>query len=240
MLHLPISLQITYRLLIPWNALSLNQPILLSPIVQPQSPTTMPAYVIYINGHPGVGKLTVALHLQRLLPSAVVLHNHELIDPVEKHYPRGSAWYQIKRSENRQERFKPIVEDPKLRDTVFIFTDSQTEHNDCVGDYTDLGLGEHGRRFYSVVLHCELEENIRRLTLPGRGGSFNGKLTDAEVLKEYRSKQSILRFGDDDEIEIDVTEVKPEEAARRIHEFVLGREREGRSEIDWDRPDYSI
>ena len=200
----------------------------------------MPAYVVYINGHPGVGKLAVARHLQKLLPGSKVLHNHELIDPVEKTYPRGSAWYQIKRAEYRQERLKPIKEDLKLRDTVFIFTDSQTEHNDCVSDYTDLMLGDHGRRFYTVILHCELEENIRRLNAPERGGSLNGKLTDVEVLKEYRSKQSILTFRDDDEIEIDVTDVRPEEAARRVEEFLERREREGRSEIDWDQPDYSV
>ena len=206
---------------------------------QPSSSTTMPAFVVYINGFPGVGKLTVAQHLQKLIPGSQVLHNHELIDPVEKHYPRGSAWYQMKRAEYRKERLQPIVEDPKLKDTVFIFTDSQSEHNECVGDYTDLCLGEHGRRFYSVVLHCEQEENIRRLKMPERGGSLNGKLTDVELLKEYRSKWSIWRFEDDDEIEIDVTDVKPEDAAKRIMDFVERREREGRSEIDWDRPDYS-
>ena len=200
----------------------------------------MPAYLIYINAHPGVGKLTVAHHLQPLIPNSRILHNHELIDPVEKRYPRGSAWYQIKRAEYRQRRLKPIAEDPKLRDTVFIFTDSQTEHNDCVSDYTDLGLGEYGRRLYSVILHCELEENIRRLTLPGRGGTEDGKLTDVGILREYRRRGSILRFGDDDEIEIDITSLRPEGAARRIVEFVERREREGRTWVEWgDEPDYN-
>ncbi|KAK3720103.1 hypothetical protein LTR37_003926 [Vermiconidia calcicola] len=200
----------------------------------------MPAYVIYINGWPGVGKLTVARQFQKLMPGSQVLHNHELIDPVEKRHPRGSARYQMKRAEYRQARLKPIMQDPKLKDTVFIFTDSQTEHSECVGDYTDLGLGERGRRIYSVVLHCEMEENMRRLAMAGRGGILNGKLTDVEVLKQYRSRGSILRFGDDDEVEMDVTDIEPEEAARRVYEFVERREREGRSEVDWDGPDYSI
>ena len=192
-----------------------------------------PAYVIYINGHPGVGKLTIARHLQRLIPGSQILHNHELIDPVEIYYPRGSVRYLAKRSEYRQQRLKPIAEDPKLRDRVFIFTDSQSEYNDCVGDYTDLCLGEHGRRMYSVVLHCELDENCRRLTMPDRGGSLNGKLTDVSILKEYRSKWGILKFGDEDEIEVDVTELKASEAVERIREFVERREAEGRSEPNW-------
>lgn len=119
----------------------------------------MPAYVIYINGWPGVGKLTVALQLQKLIPGSYeylslpydgiltfldvlrqVLHNHELIDPVEKECRRGRAYYQQKRAEFRQRRLKPIKEDPRLRDTLYIFTDSQTEYNECVSDYTDLNM----------------------------------------------------------------------------------------------------
>lgn len=62
---------------------------------------------------------------------------------------------------------------------------------------------------------------------------MNGKLTDVEILKDYRSRDSILRFEDDDEIEIDVTSVKPYDAAQMIRDFVDRREREGRSNIEW-------
>jgi len=202
----------------------------------------MPAYVIYINGWPGVGKLTVARALQTLIHGSQVLHNHELIDPVEKHCPRGSAWYQIKRGEYRRSRLKPIMEDARLKDTVFIFTDSQTEYNECVGDFTDLALGEHGRRFYSVVLHCQEDENERRLVMPGRGGGANGKLRDVEVLRQYRSRGGIYKFGDDDEVEVDITNVDAEMAARTIWEFVARREKEGRSGMAWEEgePDYDF
>ena len=194
----------------------------------------MPAPVIYINGYPGVGKLTVALALQPLLTGSKVLHNHELIDPVEESCPRGGPYYQLKRAEYRQARLQPIMHDPCLRDTIFIFTDSQQEHNDCVGDYTDLALGEYGRRFYSVILHCEAVENERRLELPGRGGEAgNGKLTDVKVLREYRAREGVWKFEDDDEIEIDVTNIGTEVAAQRIATFVEGREKVGRSEPEW-------
>ena len=180
----------------------------------------MPAYVVYINGHPGVGKLTIARQLQKLIPGSEVLHNHELIDPVEKHTPRGSARYQLERAKYRQRRLKPIMEDPKLQDTVYIFTDSQTEYNECVSDYTDLCIGDHSRRMYSVILECELNENIRRLTMPDRGGSLNGKLTDVELLKEYRTNSSPHEFLDDSEIYLDVTSMAPEAAAKEIKKFV--------------------
>ena len=110
----------------------------------------MPAHIIYINGWPGVGKLTVARHLQTLIPDSRVLHNHELIDPVEKRYSRTHPAYYAKRGEYRSQRLKPVAKDPALRDTVFIFTDSQAEHTECVGDYTDLALGESGWRLVSL------------------------------------------------------------------------------------------
>ncbi|KAK4547157.1 hypothetical protein LTR36_001378 [Oleoguttula mirabilis] len=149
---------------------------------------TLPAPVVYINGFPGVGKLTVARALQPMLPNSRILHNHELIDPVERKYARGSAYYQTMRAEYRQARLKPIIHGPELRDTIFIFTDSQSDYNECMSDYTDLALpfGENGgRRFYSVILHCDAEENERRLVMAGRGQvAGNGKLTDVKLLRE--------------------------------------------------------
>ncbi|KAK5126757.1 hypothetical protein LTR85_009691 [Meristemomyces frigidus] len=197
----------------------------------------MAAPVIYINGFPGVGKLTTARALHSLLPGSQILHNHELIDPVEKHCSRGNPHYQAKRTEYRQARLKPISHDPGFHDTLFIFTDSQSKNNECVSDYTDLALpfGENGGRgFYSVILHCEAEENETRLVMAGRGeGAGNGKLTDMERLREYRARDRIWKFEDDDEIEIDITSISAQAAAERIKGFIEQREKEGRSEHEW-------
>lgn len=91
-----------------------------------------PAPVIYINGYPGSGKLTIALAMQALIPNSKVLDNHSLIDPVEKLCPRGTAYYNSERGEYRRAMLKPIGEDPALRDVVFFFTDCQTGHNECM------------------------------------------------------------------------------------------------------------
>nr|OQO18088.1 hypothetical protein B0A51_13102 [Rachicladosporium sp. CCFEE 5018] len=179
-----------------------------------------PAYVICINGWPGAGKLAIARGLHQLIPDSQILHNHELIDPVEKHHARGSAEYYTKRGEYRRERLAPIAADPKLRDTVWIFTDSQTEYNECVADYAALAQGERGRRFYSVILNCEMNENERRLIAASRGGSSNGQLTDVQLLRDLRRSGSIWKFGNADEFEIDVTSIEPREAAEAIKSFV--------------------
>lgn len=49
---------------------------------------------IYINGFPGVGKLTIATELQKLLPSSKVINNHLLIDPVAAIHERSDPEYQ--------------------------------------------------------------------------------------------------------------------------------------------------
>lgn len=188
----------------------------------------MPAPVIYLNAFPGTGRLTIARHLAPLIPSSKILDNHQLIDPIESYCPRGHPAYWEERSKLRQKHLAQIKADPA---TVYIFTDSRAEHDECMGDYTDLALYPTSRRFYSVVLECEEGENVRRLECVGRTG---GKLRDAEVLLEHRRKYDggVWKFGDDDEMVLDVTNVAPQEAARIIFEWWSKREKEGRSQDD--------
>ncbi|KAK4508413.1 hypothetical protein PRZ48_002151 [Zasmidium cellare] len=184
--------------------------------------TTSPAPVVYINGYPGVGKFTTAKALQRLIPDSVLIDNHQLIDPVEKIYSRGSPLYLEKRAEERRKVLSPIAHDSKTKDTVYIFTDSQIEYNDCVRDYSGLALPSNGngaRHFYSVVLECEFEENVRRLTAAERGGEGRTKLKDTKVLREIREQYSTWKFEEGDELVLDVTKLDAEEAAMRIKEF---------------------
>lgn len=62
---------------------------------------------IWINGFPGVGKLTTALALQRTLDDAVLLDNHSLIDVVA--LPRDHPQYHVERKQARQAAFAKYV-----------------------------------------------------------------------------------------------------------------------------------
>lgn len=73
---------------------------------------------------------------------------------------------------------------------MFIFTDSQTESSQCLQDYVGLSCGKFARKFYSVVLNCDAEENERRLLMADRGHELNGKLTGVVLLKKWRSEGS--------------------------------------------------
>ncbi len=47
------------------------------------------APLVWINGFPGAGKLTVATALAELDKTVIVIDNHRLIDPVEAKFPRS-------------------------------------------------------------------------------------------------------------------------------------------------------
>ena len=70
------------------------------------------------------------------------------------------------------------------------------------------------------ILNCNPEENTRRLT--GRSVS-SSKLTDANILKEIRRNHVVYSFFDDGfkapdvrEYQLDIDEIKPEEAAHKM------------------------
>lgn len=146
-------------------------------------------------------------------------------------YGRAHPEYAAQRAIHRRRRLRDVRRD---RDTVYIFTDAQTELNECVADYralsytptptpTPSGPGPR-RRFFSVVLTCSLEENVRRLASAGREGS--GKLTDPEVLRGWRERdgREIWRFGGEDEVVIDVSSLSAGAAAERIRALLERRQ----------------
>lgn len=87
----------------------------------------MPAPYIWINGFPGVGKLTAARHLQRLIPRSVLIDNHSLIDVVK--LPRDHPDYNAERERVREEAYQKYVypeDDEDQLQRVVIFTGTAT------------------------------------------------------------------------------------------------------------------
>ena len=78
---------------------------------------------------------------------------------------------------------------------------------------------EKGSPFFSIVLQCDLEENLRRL-LGSERGVHNTKLTDIEILRHIRDTEDIYHVGDKLELEIDVTHKSAQEVAVVIKEFL--------------------
>ncbi|KPM46453.1 hypothetical protein AK830_g200 [Neonectria ditissima] len=180
------------------------------------------AAFIYINGYPGVGKLTVANELCKLLPNAKVVSNHLLIDPVAAVFERTAREYQPLRRALRRELLTSLAAAESTRDVTWIFTDQQSSNE--LGSSTakeyQIAAALRGSPFISVILSCELDENLRRAVGEGRGNGSNTKLTDLAILRTIRQGEDIFHFRAETEMELDLTDLSPSEAGRKIYEHV--------------------
>lgn len=82
------------------------------------------APVVWINGFPGTGKLTIANAIANLHghDKTVVLDNHKLIDPVEATFPRGHPDYNKQRQIYRQAVLEENVCNSSHHNRLVIFT----------------------------------------------------------------------------------------------------------------------
>ncbi|KAF5712160.1 ribose 5-phosphate isomerase A [Fusarium mundagurra] len=181
----------------------------------------MPCFV-YINGYPGIGKLTIAKELQQYLPDSKVYHNHLLIDPIDALVERSSPGYHEMRTDLRRYVLNEIATSEYTKDITWVFTDArETSAAGEMGakDY-EAAASKRGVSFISIVLECEIEENIRRAINPTRVASVGAKLTDENILRPILEKETIYRFGNETELVLDVTKLSSKEAALRIKEHV--------------------
>lgn len=189
--------------------------------------------VIWMNGYPGTGKLTVATQLLRFLgeDNAVLIDNHQLIDKVQ--LSRRHPKYWEARRFQRQRAFETYVLPEAMRNKVIIFTEFQTDSDN--GSETSMEYLLAARRacrlFLPVSLTCQENENIRRGMNAARCWTESGrrvnKLTDGHALRRLR-RLTLFDFDDlshHDDVKldglvIDVTDLHPEETAKKIVEAI--------------------
>lgn len=82
----------------------------------------MAAPLIWINGFPGAGKLTVARELGALDERFKIIDNHQLIDPVEARFSRSQPEYQPARKQERQRVFAEWVRSEQHLARTIVFT----------------------------------------------------------------------------------------------------------------------
>ncbi|KAK8022401.1 hypothetical protein PG993_013168 [Apiospora rasikravindrae] len=202
--------------------------------LKPFKTNPKPLPLIHLNGHPGVGKLTIARHLQTLINthpdpalSARLVENHVLIDPCAALLDRTEPGYQSLRRALRATVFEALSTNPATHAHAYIFTESQT--TDLVGatvcaEYV-AAARFRGCDLVSVVLSCEDEaEHLARVGAADRVAR-GGKLTDARFAQGLREKKRIYRYNNfaaaGGSLEVDVSDISPEEAAKRIFRHVL-------------------
>jgi gluconate kinase len=170
--------------------------------------------VVHINGWPGCGKLTIARLLAKRL-SARLIDNHLLLNPVAAMFDRGAPLREAFRLELRTLAFAYAEQIDAQTD--LIFTDAlarEAFEQARFDEVRELALKRRARCF-SVVLDCDIDENIRRLTSPGRAELH--KLTNADVIRSLRKQHQLLKPEGCDVLLLDVTRLCAEQAAEAIH-----------------------
>jgi hypothetical protein len=179
-------------------------------------------YRIVRRGH---GKATIAANLPN---KSKIFDNHLLIDPVAAIFDRDMPGYQPLQEIFRRECLSAISQSSLAgqKDVTWILTDSRSSgpsRTSSALDYQKAAF-RAGLPFFSVILHCGLEENLQRVTGLNRGGPQNTKLTDTAVVCGIREKEDLFHFGGENESELDVTYRSPGEAAGLIFKHILRAE----------------
>lgn len=188
-----------------------------------------PGIIIWINGFPGVGKLSIARKLVERLTDcgcgAVLIDNHQLIDPVT--LLRDHPDYNVERRAVRQTALARYVLDPDSEAwrKVVIFTDFQTDNalgSSVAAEY--LGAARRsGRPLLPVYVTCAEGENLRRICGRERREGGTGKLVDPAVLKSLRDGSPLCVFQGVEGVEVDSTELPLESAAAKIRAELWSR-----------------
>ena len=207
--------------------------------------TASKAPVVWINGFPGTGKLTIANAIAKIHDHdrTLVLDNHKLIDPVEARCPRGHPDYNTQRQIYRQAVLEDNVRSPSSHGRLVIFTgrvsallfkvnslicfsDFQSDNQlgrDVAQEYADAASAA-GRPFLPVYLTCNVEAHIQRIASSDRIDSGTTKLIDAELLRDMRSSCELFRFEDYPGLTVDSTEAPPSETAGKILDMIKSLE----------------
>lgn len=185
---------------------------------------TRPLPIIYINGFPGTGKLTIANHLTKLLSSvpAKLVHNHLLINPADAILHRTQPGYQTLRRAIRSAIFSSLINEHATYTSAYIFTDFQSidDVGSAVCAEFKTMAEARGGQFIPVVLACDEEENLRRLVEEDR--KIHLKLVDSELVRKFRSGTEVHRFVEhENALELDVSHMTAADAAQSILQHVL-------------------
>lgn len=174
--------------------------------------------IIVLNGYPGVGKLTIGQELAAILPG-------RLLD-IHSVYNVAFALTEFKSPEfvEAVEKIEAIAHDLilKLPERVPVVLTTVLAGDSDWGD-AEWGrivrLGQARGPLYVVHVHCDLEENIRRIEAVGRAAKR--KPRDADMAKRNHEHGKLLAGIDEANLlKLDVTKLSAREAANAVADWV--------------------
>jgi predicted kinase len=176
--------------------------------------------IININSWPGVGKLTLARHLQKLIGGRL-LDNHTVFNVAFSLCEfRSPEFYETVRAV-RHVAYEAAARLPAHIPVILTSAYSQGPWSQENWGATVAMASKRGSQLYSVVLDCSLDENIRRLQSAERGVHL--KLTDPVQLATMRREKVLMSEPGDHHLQFDVTDLKAAAAADKITEWLTSR-----------------
>lgn len=177
--------------------------------------------LVYLLGSPGVGKRTVAGALA-VRTGAIVLDNHRINLPIMSLFD----W-------NGRDRLPPEVwgyvntirsavldalVDIAPREASYVLTNALEVGHEAWFERIEAVARARGSVFVPVLLECELEEQLRRVTYGDRVERL--KLSDPEHAREFIAGTEFFRPTGPDALVVDTTHRSPDDTAELIDEHV--------------------
>lgn len=168
------------------------------------------AWLVFLHGLPGVGKLTIGRELQALTGFRL-FHNHLVVDLLESVFEFGSPPF----VELREQIWLATFREAARRDIslIFTFAPERTVQRRFPAD-AEAAVRSEGGRVLFVSLSCPDVELERRLGESSRA-SFN-KLTSADQYRELRAAGAFDFPALRADLAIDTGSLSPRMAAEQI------------------------
>ena len=168
--------------------------------------------LIFLLGLPGVGKLTVAGELAKLIHFRI-FHNHLAVDLVESIFEFGSLPFVELREKIWLEVFSQAV-GANLTGLIFTFAFDRSVRRSFIENSREV-IASSGGEIFFVELTCSTEQLERRIEDPSR--QRFGKLSSVEQFRELKAAGAFVDPGiPTDRLVLDTTELSAFDTARRI------------------------
>ncbi len=175
------------------------------------------SYIVHINGHPGVGKLTVGELLRERL-GARLLDNHSVYNVALSLTDFKSDIYFDTLRAVREIAYARILDLPK--DVPVVLTNAHFQGSEWGEQSWDLAIDLAARRgvpHLAVVLSCSIQEIERRIQGESRRGKR--KPISLDVFKPGSGSRPLIDRGEH-VMRLETTELKAEETAGYIAEWI--------------------
>lgn len=176
--------------------------------------------LINLNGWPGVGKLTTARELRKLI-GGKLLDNHTILNVGKALTEEGTPEYYSLVRAVRTAAFARILGLPQTLPVIFTNVVARGGNSGFLEEnWQALIYLARARNcpLFSVTLTCSAVENARRIVGDDRG--ILQKKQNPELLTELARMRSLFDDGASFRTVIDNTELSPLETAQRIQEWI--------------------